>query len=53
MGYQKKGYIDGEIGIEWIKHFDNQTKVKVNGQQRLLLVDRHASHYTLGFLEYA
>ena len=53
MGYQKKGYTSGEIGVSWLKDWDKQTKAKANGQTRLLLVDGHSSHYTLGFLEYA
>jgi hypothetical protein len=53
MGYQKKGYTSGEIGVAWLKDWDKQTKAKVKGQTRLLLVDGHSSHYTLGFLEYA
>ncbi len=53
MGYSNKGYVDGEIGIEWIKHFDAEMKTKACGRCRLLLIDGHSSHYTLGFLEYA
>jgi len=53
MGYQKKGYTSGEIGVAWLKDWDKQTKAKAGGQARLLLVDGHSSHYTLGFLEYA
>jgi hypothetical protein len=53
MGYQKKGYTYGEIGIAWIKDWDKQTKAKAKGQTRLLLVDGHSSHYTLEFLEHA
>ncbi|KZP28033.1 CENP-B protein, partial [Athelia psychrophila] len=53
IGHSKKGWTDGEIGIEWIKIFDQQTSEKATGRHRLLLVDGHNSHYTLGFLEYA
>lgn len=42
-----------ELGIEYIKSFDRQTKEKARGRRRLLLVDGHNSHYTRGFLEYA
>lgn len=30
LGYSKKGYTDGEIGIEWLKQFDNYMKKKAN-----------------------
>lgn len=53
MGYQKKGYTSGEIGIAWLNDWDKQTKAKAGRRTRLLLVDGHSSHYTLGFLEYA
>jgi hypothetical protein len=36
-----------------MKDFDAQTREKAAGRDRLLLVDGHNSHYTLGFLEYA
>ncbi|RPD71538.1 CENP-B protein, partial [Lentinus tigrinus ALCF2SS1-7] len=53
IGYSQKGWTDGEIGIEWIKHFDLRTKAKARGRPQLLLVDGHNSHYTLAFLLYA
>lgn len=53
LGYSKKGWTNGEIGVEWIKDFDRNTSTKANGSYRLLLVDGHNSHYTRGFLEYA
>ena len=28
MGYQKKGYTLGEIGVAWLKDWDKQTKAK-------------------------
>lgn len=48
-----KGWTDGEIGIDWIKDFDLQTRGKANGDPRLLLVDGHNSHFTHGFIDYA
>ena len=53
LGYQKKGWTDGEIGAEWIKIFDEQTEKKSLGKYRLLLVDGHNSHYTIEFLLHA
>ena len=53
LGYSKKGWTDGEIGVECIKHFDKHTATKATGDKyQLLLVDGHNSHYTCGFLEY-
>ncbi len=28
LGYSKKGYTNGEIGVAWIANFDKQTKAK-------------------------
>ncbi|KIK76196.1 hypothetical protein PAXRUDRAFT_18381 [Paxillus rubicundulus Ve08.2h10] len=53
LGYSKKGWTDGEIGVKWIKDFDKHTKVKANRQDHLLIVDGHNLHYTCAFLEYA
>jgi hypothetical protein len=53
LSYSKKGYIDGEISVEWLKDWDAYTQAKAAGRRRLLLVDGHASHYTLAFLRYA
>ena len=50
LGYSKKGWTDGEIGLAWIKDFDARTKEKANGESRLLLVDGHNSHYTADLL---
>ena len=53
MGYQKKGYTSGKIGVAWLQDWDKLTKQKANGQHHLLILDGHSSHYTLGFLDYA
>jgi hypothetical protein len=31
MGYQKKGYMSGEIGVAWLKEWDKQMTVKAAG----------------------
>lgn len=53
VGYSKKGWMDGEIGAEWIKQCDEQTKRNAKGKSHLLLVDGHNLHYTQEFLVYA
>ena len=53
MGYQKKGYTSGEIATAWIEDWDKLTREKANGRYRLLVVDGHSSHFTMGFLDYA
>ncbi|KZP05299.1 DDE-domain-containing protein, partial [Athelia psychrophila] len=53
LGYSKKGWTNGEIGVEWIKNFDKHTSAKAKHRYRRLTVDGHNSHYTRAFLEYA
>ena len=48
-----KGWTNGEIGLEWLKDFDERTKEKAKGRPRLLLLDGHNSHFTVNFVEYA
>ena len=52
ISHSIKGWTNGEIGITWIKEFDQNTTRKANGQYCLLIDDSHNSHYTWGFLEY-
>ena len=53
LGYSKKGWTNGEIGAEWVKHFDQLTQDKAKCHYRVLLVNGHNSHYTRLFLQYA
>ena len=42
-----KGYMTGEIGVQWITvDFDPQTSEVANGCPWLLIVDGHSSHFT-------
>ena len=41
-----KGYMTGEIGVDWIKmDFDPPTCEVTKDHPRLLIVDGHASHF--------
>ncbi|KIJ12681.1 hypothetical protein PAXINDRAFT_55385, partial [Paxillus involutus ATCC 200175] len=53
VAHSPKGWTDRGIGRLWIEDFDKKTCDKTNGRARFLLVDRHNSHYTKEFLEYA
>ena len=57
FAYSPKGYTTDEIGLEWLKKFDAQTKMELAGptlgEYRLLLLDGQRSHYNLCFCEYA
>ncbi|KIK65808.1 hypothetical protein GYMLUDRAFT_70101 [Collybiopsis luxurians FD-317 M1] len=53
LAHSPKGWTDGELRLEWLKDFHEQTKEKANGCTRVLLVDGHNSHYTSAFLRFA
>ncbi len=53
IGYSRKGWADGKIGLEWLKHFDSYTQTRAKGWTRLLLVEEYNSHHALEFLQYA
>jgi len=52
LGYSQKGWTDNEIGIEYAKHFESQTRATAKGRWRVLYVDGHGSHVTRGFLQF-
>lgn len=52
MGYSQKGYIDGELLEEWIKHFDRYTRRKAGNRPRYVFLDGHKSRLHLPFLLY-
>jgi hypothetical protein len=47
------GWTNEDTGLQWlIQVFDRETKARARQSWRLLYVDGHGSHVTLGFLEY-
>jgi hypothetical protein len=54
IAYFEKGWTNREIGVKWIKFFDQKThKKQIVSIGFCLYVNEHNSHYTQGFLEYA
>ena len=49
----ESAYINDEIALNWIRHFDKWSKKRQIGEWRLLLLDGHNSHCTFEFLSYA
>lgn len=49
----ENGWTDNQIGLDWLRDFDNETCAKANGRTRALLVDGHGSHLTPEVLRYA
>jgi DDE superfamily endonuclease/Tc5 transposase DNA-binding domain len=48
------GYTDDIRSFEWLQHFNNHTKSRVQeGEYRLLICDGHLSHFSFDFVNYA
>jgi hypothetical protein len=43
------GWITNEIGVEWVKHFNQHTQSRTKGTKRLLILDGHESHHSMDF----
>lgn len=54
LSHSPNGWTDGELAVKWITDdFDRLTKDKAGSHTRVLLLDGHSSHYTLGLLTFA
>lgn len=43
------GWTTNEVGLDWIKHFDQYTAPRTRGTYRLLILDGHESHHSTNF----
>ncbi len=48
----ENGWTTNEIGLDWIKHFNQHTKARTKGVYRLLVLDGHESHHSSNFEDY-
>ena len=48
----QNGWTDNNTGLEWLRHFDWETKTRQKGQWRMLVLDGHESHVNAEFDEY-
>ena len=46
------GWTDSTVALDWIQHFDKHTASKTRGIYRLLILDGHTSHLSIGFIQY-
>lgn len=46
------GWTNNETGLDWIKHFDKHTRTRTKGRHRMLVLDGHGSHQSVGFEAY-
>jgi hypothetical protein len=49
----QKGWTDHELGLEWIKFYDEETCDVANGHWRAVYLDGHSTHLTLELIQYA
>ncbi|KAF1922946.1 DDE-domain-containing protein, partial [Didymella exigua CBS 183.55] len=48
----KNSWTNNELGIKWLKHFDEHTKERTVSSHRLLILDGHESHNLVKFHQY-
>ena len=53
FAHSDKGFTTNELATQWLSYFDTWTRDAVDGQQRLLILDGHRTHYSLEFIRYA
>src|ERR1700761_61426 len=52
IGVTENGWTTNEKGMDWIQHFDKNTRPRPIGGYRLLILDGHESHHSDEFEEY-
>jgi hypothetical protein len=52
IGVSNTAYINNEIALEWIKHFNFYTQNRTKGVYRLLILNGYGSYKTLEFTQY-
>ena len=52
LGHSDSGYLNNQIALEWIKHFNYYSGKRQRGAYRMLIFDGHGSHLTYKFITY-
>jgi hypothetical protein len=52
LSVSENGWTNNQLGLEWLKHFDEHTKSRQVGSYRLLILDGHESHLNQDFKDY-
>jgi hypothetical protein len=52
IAVSENSWTTNELGLQWLKHFDEHTKRRTLGGVRLLIIDGHESHNSLEFQQY-
>jgi hypothetical protein len=52
VGGSDNGWTTDQLGVEWVKHFNQHTAARTAGVYRLLILDGHSSHATPEFDQY-
>ena len=52
VAVSNNGWTMNELGVDWIKHFDQHIKLRIKGVYRLLVFDGHNSHHSEEFEQY-
>ena len=54
FAHSNKGFTTNKLATRWlVDYFDAWTRDTTDGQQRLLILDGHRTHYSIDFVRYA
>jgi hypothetical protein len=52
IALSQNGWTNNQLGLEWLKHFNQSTREQSVGAYRLLILDGHESHHSADFERY-
>jgi hypothetical protein len=52
LATSKTGYMNDQLSLDWIHHFDAYTKQRQKGEWRMLIIGGHGSYLTIEFVSY-
>ena len=52
ISVSSNGWTTNEIGLDWIKHFDKDSRSRTIGAKHLLVLDGHETHHSADFEHY-
>jgi hypothetical protein len=52
IALSQNGWTNNQLGLDWLKHFNQSTSKRSVGRYRLLILNSHESHHSVEFKEY-
>ena len=52
LAVTENAYINDALAFQWIQHFERHTRKRTKGKYRMLICDRHGSHFSYEFIHF-